>query len=80
MMTKLLILSGPNPNGFFGFGYKGFTFLNLQLINRKYGQGTHSIKMGAEKSAENTPNAPKLFGPICLPILSNMFYQMDFIK
>ena len=23
--------------------------------------------MGADKSAENTPNAPKFFGPICLP-------------
>jgi len=23
--------------------------------------------MGADKSAENTPNAPKIFGPICLP-------------
>ena len=25
----------------------------------KHGQGTHSTKMGADKSAENTPNAPK---------------------
>ena len=24
-------------------------------------------KMGADKSAENTPNAPKIVGPICLP-------------
>ena len=23
--------------------------------------------MGANKSAENTPNAPNIFGPICLP-------------
>ena len=23
--------------------------------------------MGADKSAENTPNAPNIFGPICLP-------------
>ena len=23
--------------------------------------------MGADKSAENNPNAPKIFGPICLP-------------
>ena len=30
-------------------------------------KGTHSTKMGADKSAENTPNAPKIFGPICLP-------------
>ena len=26
-------------------------------------QGTHSTKMCADKSAENTPNAPKIFGP-----------------
>ena len=32
----------------------------------KHGQGTLSTKMGADKSAENTPNAPKRFGPICL--------------
>ena len=31
------------------------------------GQETHNTKMGADKSAENTPNAPKNFGPICLP-------------
>ena len=37
------------------------------MINGKHGQGTHSTKMGADKSAENTPNAPKFFGPICLP-------------
>ena len=37
------------------FGYKGF--------NGKYGQGTHSTKMVADKSAENTPKAPKI---VCL--------------
>ena len=25
------------------------------MIDRKHGQGTHSTKMGADKSAENTP-------------------------
>ena len=34
---------------------------------RKHGQGTHSTKMGADKLSENTPNASKYFGPICLP-------------
>ena len=29
-------------------------------------EGTHSTKMGADKSAKNTPNAPKIFAPICL--------------
>ena len=36
-------------------------------MNGKHGQGTHSTKMGADKLAKNTPNAPKFFGPICLP-------------
>ena len=31
------------------------------------GQGTHCTKMGADTLAENTPNAPQIFGPICLP-------------
>jgi hypothetical protein len=29
------------------------------LINRKYGKETHSTQMGADKLAENTPNAQK---------------------
>ena len=33
----------------------------------KHGQGIHSTEMGADKSAENTPNAPKFICPICLP-------------
>ena len=33
-------------------------------MNGKNGQGTHSTKMGADKSAENTPNDPKMFDPI----------------
>ena len=28
---------------------------------------TVHTKMGADKLAENTPNAQKIFGPICLP-------------
>ena len=27
----------------------------------------NSTKMGAGKLAENNPNAPEIFGPICLP-------------
>ena len=30
-------------------------------------QGTHSTKMGADNSAENTPNAPKLSVQIVCP-------------
>ena len=33
------------------------------MINGKHGQGTHSTKMGVDKSAKNTPNAPKLNSP-----------------
>ena len=29
-------------------------------------KGLTCTKMGADKSAENTPNAPQIFGPICL--------------
>ena len=36
-------------------------------IPNKHGQGTHSTKMGADKSAENTPNAPKLSAQIVCP-------------
>ena len=36
------------------------------LISGKHGQGTHSTKMGAYISAENTSNAQKMLGPICL--------------
>jgi hypothetical protein len=37
------------------------------LINENHGQGTHYTKMGADKLAENTPNAPKIICPNCLP-------------
>ena len=37
------------------------------MINGKHGQGTHSTKMGADKSAENTLNATKIIFPNCLP-------------
>jgi hypothetical protein len=35
-------------------------------FNGKHGQGTYFIKVGADKSAKNTPNAPKLICPNCL--------------
>ena len=37
------------------------------MIDGKHTQGTHSIKIGADKSAENTPNDQKLICPNCLP-------------
>ena len=30
------------------------------MINGKHGQGTHCTKMGADKSAQNTPNNQNL--------------------
>ena len=33
------------------------------MINEKPGQWTDSIKMGAHKSAENTPKCPKTYLP-----------------
>ena len=33
----------------------------------KHGQGIHCTQMGADSSAENTPNAPEFMSPICLP-------------
>ena len=35
--------------------------------NMDIGHGTHSTKMGADKLAWNTPNAPKFICPNCLP-------------
>ena len=37
------------------------------MINGKHEQETHSAKIGAYKSAENTPNVQKFIGPNCLP-------------
>ena len=48
------------------------------MINGKHGLGTHSTQMGADKSAENIPNAPKapkFVCPICLPNLSAQAQQ-----
>ena len=50
-----------------GFGYKCLVFVEIMVDQWKNEQGTHSTKMGADKLAENTPNAPKLICPNCLP-------------
>ena len=36
---------------------------NQWLLNGKHGQGTQCTKKGADKSAENTPSAPKFICP-----------------
>ena len=41
----------------------------------KHGQGTHCAKMGADSSAENTPNAPEFICPICLPNSKSSRFQ-----
>ena len=41
----------PIPNKYLEFGYKGLVF----CINEKHGQGTHSIKMSADRLAKDTP-------------------------
>ena len=40
--------------------------LFVEIMENMDKEGTHSTKMGADKSAENTPNAPQIVGPICL--------------
>ena len=59
--TKPFYIQIPMPNKFLGFGYKGLVFC------RNNGQRTHCTKMGADKLAKNTPNAPKFTCPNCLP-------------
>ena len=42
--------------------------------------GTHSTKMGADKSTENTPNAPKFICPICPSPKVSDFDEKGFIE
>ena len=70
-MAKSLILCGQNsnPNKYLGFGYNGLVFCrnNGSLMeNMDKGLIVHT-KMSADKSFENTPNAPKFISPNCLP-------------
>ena len=45
------------------------------MENMDIGQGTHSTKMGADKLAENTQNAPKFICPNCLPKPKSLGFQ-----
>ena len=47
----------------------------VDYINGKHGQGTNSTKMGADKSAVNTPNAQKFIYPNCLPKLNSLGFD-----
>ena len=50
------------------FGSCMFCLWKKQTNNQSHGQETQSDEMGAvASSAENTLNAPKMFGPICHP-------------
>jgi hypothetical protein len=42
-----------------GFGYKGLEEMEMENMDK----GLHSIKIGADKLAENTPNAAKFICP-----------------
>ena len=45
----------PIPNKYLGFGYKGLDFVEIvvdYMSYKKYGQGTHCTKLGADKSAK----------------------------
>ena len=44
-------------------------------MNGKNGQGTHSTKMGADKSAENTPNDPKTKNGTNETLINHYFYN-----
>ena len=75
-MAKYLILCGPNsnpnPNRYLGFGYRGLVFCrNNNGIMENMDKGL-STKIGANKLAENTPNAPKFICPNCLPKLKRL--------
>ena len=56
-----------------GFGYKDLQ--KWWLIKKKHEQGTHSTKMGTDKSFENTPNALKFICPNCLPKLKSLGFR-----
>ena len=49
----------PIPNIYLGFGYKGLEEMEMENMDK----GLHSIKIGADKLAENTPNAAKFICP-----------------
>jgi hypothetical protein len=42
-----------------GFGYKGLEEIEMENMDK----GLHSIKIGADKLAKNTPNAAKFICP-----------------
>ena len=45
------------------YGHRSAKFNSQWLINNKQAQGIHSTKMGADKSAENNPECPKIYLP-----------------
>ena len=78
--SQILILI---PNKCLVFGYKGIICCRNNSIlienrsNGKHEQGTHSIKMGADKLAENTPNVPKSICPNCMHKPKSSVFQSE---
>ena len=54
---------------------QAYFFVEIMVINGKYGQVTHSIKMGAASLAENTINPSEFICPICLLKSKRAGYQ-----
>ena len=58
----------PIPDKYLGCEYKGLDFCrNNGWLVENMDKGLTVPKMGADSSAENTPNAPKFICPKCLP-------------
>ena len=66
---QLRTCDGYFPNSLQPLLYLGYIWVfvkkNQQQNDGNHGQGTHSAKMGADSSAKNTPNVPKVIRPIC---------------
>ena len=71
---RLRIFDGYFLNSLRPISYLGYIWLGLktkvffvekkQVNDRNHGKGTHSAKLRADKSAEDTPNTPKFICPI----------------
>ena len=66
----------PIPNKYLGCEYKSLVFFrNNDWIMEKMDKGLTVPKWVLNSSAENSPNAPKLICPICLPKFKSLGFQ-----